>query len=183
MATITTGAALYYKKGTSGVSGVVGYESSSNRVACYKFTSPAAGASSVTVSIRGVSLGGGSSSAAIRFCISTSDTSYANAGSTYSYQGTLTMSQSSGTYTASGSANVMLQPNTVYYLWVFPGTTSYGWWYWNSPATVTTAGGAGVVYIDNGTRMVPAIPYIDNGTTWVQAIPYIDNGTEWKPCS
>ena len=60
---------------------VVGYESSSNRVARYSFKAPATGASGISLSGSGVSLGGGSSSAAIRYYITTSSTSHANAGS------------------------------------------------------------------------------------------------------
>lgn len=183
MATITTGAALYYKSGTSGVSAVVGYESKSNRVARYKFTAPSTGASSVSIRINNVSFGEGSKTSAIRFYITTSADSHINAGASAAYNGTLSLTSSNGTYDATGAANVLLLPNTVYYLWVFPGSTYYGWWYWNTPATLTTSGGAGLVYIDNGTKLVPAIPYIDTGTGWVQAMPYIDNGSTWVLCS
>lgn len=180
---ITTGAALYYKNGTSGVSAVVGYESKSNRVARYKFTASATGASSVSVSIKNIYFGEGSKTTAIRFYITTSASSHANAGSSSTYSGTLTLTVSGGVYTATGLANILLMPNTVYYLWVFPGTTTYGWWYWNTPATLTVSGGAGLVYIDNGSRLVAAIPYIDTGTNWVQAMPYIDTGGTWKLCT
>ena len=180
MAAITTGAALYYKNGNSGVSGVVGYESGSNRVARYKFTAPATGASAVTISIPNVTFGDGSKTTAIRFFLTTSATSHANAGASAAYSETLSITLSNGTYNATGSANVLLLPNTEYYLWVFPGSTNYGWWYWNSPATLNTSGGAGLVYIDNGSSMVAALPYIDTGTSWVQAMPYVDTGSAWK---
>lgn len=180
---ITTGAALYYKNGSSGVSAVVGYESKSNRVARYKFTSPSTGASSATVSITGIYHGDGSTSSEIRFYITTSSSSHANAGASAAYSGRLTLAASGGVYTASGSANVLLMPSTEYYLWVFPGSTTYGWWYWSTPATLTVSGGAGLVYIDNGSRLVPAIPYIDTGSGWKQAMPYIDTGSSWKLCT
>lgn len=184
MATVTTGAALYYKAGTSGVSSVVGYESKSNRVARYKFTAPSTGATSVSVQIKNVLLGDGSSSSAIRFYITTSADSHINAGESAVYSGTLSITLSNGTYTATGSTDMMLMPNTVYYLWVFPGSTYYGWWYWNTPATLKTSGGAGLVYIDNGSKLVPALPYIDNGSGgWIQAMPYIYKGDTWVLCS
>lgn len=180
---ITTGAALYYKNGSSGVSAVVGYESKSNRVARYKFTAPATGASSVSISIGHLYFGEGNNTVPIRFYITTSSSSHANAGASAAYHGKLTFTVSGGVYTATGSANVLLMPNTDYYLWVFPGAATYSYWWWSSPATVTVSGGAGLVYIDNGSRLVPAIPYIDTGTQWVQAMPYVDTGGSWKLCS
>lgn len=39
---------------------------------------------------------------------------------------------------------------------------------------------SGVVYIDNGTSLVPYLAYIDNGNGWDLYIAYIDDGTEWK---
>lgn len=41
----------------------------------------------------------------------------------------------------------------------------------------------GLVYIDNGSKLVAAQVYIDNGSEWKLAIPYIDNGTTWKLCT
>ena len=181
--TITSGAALYYKAGSSGVSAIVGYESKSNRVARYKFTAPATGASSVSFSLGHIYFGEGNQSNAVRFAITTSASSHANAGSGSSYSGTVSLTISGGIYTATGSVNMILMPNTDYYLWIFPGAASYSWWYWSSPATLTVTGGAGLVYIDNGSRMVPAIPYIDTGTKWVQAMPYVDTGGTWKLCT
>lgn len=93
------------------------------------------------------------------------------------------MALSNGVYIGTGSASILLQPNTTYYVWVFPGSTTYGWWYWCNTMTLTTSGGAGLVYIDNGSSMVAAIPYIDNGSSWVQAMPYIDNGSSFILCS
>lgn len=183
MATITLSSPTYYKAGTSGVSAVVGYESSSNRIARYSFTAPSTGASSVSITTGNCSTGGGSTTSVIRFYITTSSTSHTNAGSGSDYTGSLTMSLSNGVYIGTGSASILLLPNTTYYVWVFPGSTTYGWWYWCSTMTLTTSGGAGLVYIDNGSSMVAAIPYIDNGSSWVQAMPYIDNGSSFILCS
>lgn len=38
---------------------------------------------------------------------------------------------------------------------------------------------SGVVYIDNGTKLVPYHVYIDNGKSWDLYLIYIDNGTDW----
>lgn len=162
------------------MSAVVGYESSSNRVARYSFKAPATGASGISLSGSGVSLGGGSSSAAIRYYITTSSTSHANAGSGSTYTGTLTLNVVSGEYKITGAANIILLPNATYYLWIFPGSTTYGWWYWISTMPLTTSGGAGLVYIDSGSSLAAYMPYIDTGSGWVQAMPYIDTGSEWK---
>ncbi len=183
MATITTSAPYFYKNGSGGVSGVVGYESSSNRVARYSFTSPSTGASAVSLTMPYVSSGGGSTSTAIRFYITTSSSSHTNAGASSGYHGTFSITLSEGVYWPTGSASVLLLPNTTYYLWCFPGSTTYGWWYWSGAATINTSGGAGLVRIDNGSSFVNAMPYIDNGSSWVQAMPYIDNGSSWVLCS
>ena len=183
MATITTSAPYFYKNGSGGVSGVVGYESSSNRVARYSFTSPSTGATAVSLTMPYVSSGGGSTSTEIRFYITTSSSSHTNAGASSGYHGTFSITLSEGVYWPTGSASVLLLPNTAYYLWCFPGSTTYGWWYWDGAATINTSGGAGLVRIDNGSSFVNAMPYIDNGSSWVQAMPYIDNGSSWVLCS
>ena len=46
-------------------------------------------------------------------------------------------------------------------------------------ATVTTSGGAGLVYIDNGSKWETYQVYIDNGSSWDLYMPYIDNGSSW----
>ena len=77
---------------------------------------------------------------------------------------------------------MVLVPNTTYYLWIFPNTTKYGF-YWltaNQQATLTTSGGAGVVYIDNGSSWDAYQCYIDNGSSWDLYIPYIDDGSSWS---
>lgn len=130
-----------------------------------------------------VSSGGGSTSTAIRFYITTSSSSHTNAGASSGYHGTFSITLSEGVYWPTGSASVLLLPNTTYYLWCFPGSTTYGWWYWSGAATINTSGGAGLVRIDNGSSFVNAMPYIDNGSSWVQAMPYIDNGSSWVLCS
>ena len=180
---ITSGAALYYKAGKSGISSVVGYEGKTNRVARYQFTAPATGANGISFSIGHIYFGEGSKTSDIRFYITTSNSSHANAGASAAYNGKASFSLYGGIYTVTGSANILLMPNTTYYLWLFPGSTTYGWWYWNTPATLTPSGGAGLVYIDNGSKLVAAIPYVDNGSKWVQVMPYIDNGSKWVLCS
>lgn len=151
MATVTLQGPNYYSAGTNVDiynSCVVGFESKINRVARYSFTSPSSGASSVSVSFAGATLGDGTRTP-LRFYIGTSSTDHANAGSGSTYTGE--MSYSDGTW--SGTANIILNPSTSYYLWVFPSTTTYGWWWWHAcTASLTTNGGLKTVISgSNGT--------------------------------
>lgn len=137
--TITTGKPACYAGGTSGASYVVGYESKQNRVVRYTFTTDSGGASNVSVLIPNYSKSDdtGSSTAPLRWYIGSSSTDHANAGADSTYNGTLTMTASGGYYNFSGTASVVLTPNTTYYLWIFPGSTTYGWWWVASGGTAT----------------------------------------------
>lgn len=133
MATVTlSNPPVYYSGGSSGASAAVGYANSKNRVARYTFTSPASGASHVDVVFLDPYLGGGSYPN-LRFFIGTDPDSHANAGAGSTYTGDLTFSIET-VFTYKGSADIMLLPNTAYYLWVFPADTTYGWWHWNGNA-------------------------------------------------
>lgn len=140
MATVTLNGPSYYLAGTnvdSLNSPVVGYESTYNRVARYSFISPTSGATQVSLSFTGMTFADGTQKP-LRFYIGTSDSDHANAGSGSSYTGEMSYSGS----TWSGSASILLQPATTYYLWIFPSTTTYGYWYWNTgSASMSTNGG------------------------------------------
>lgn len=140
MATITLNGPSYYLSGTnvdSLNSPVVGYESTYNRVARYSFVAPASGATQVNLSFTGMTFVAGTQKP-LRFYIGTSDSDHANAGSGSSYTGEMSYSGS----TWSGSASILLQPATTYYLWIFPSSTTYGYWYWNTgSASMSTNGG------------------------------------------
>lgn len=140
MATVTLNGPSYYLAGTNVdilVSPIVGYESTYNRVARYSFVAPASGASHVDLNFTGMTFGDGTQKP-LRFYIGTSDSDHANAGSGSSYTGEMSYSGS----TWSGSANIVLQPATTYYLWIFPSTTTYGYWWWNTgSASMSTNGG------------------------------------------
>ncbi len=136
---ITTGKPLCYEAGASGASYVVGYESKHNRVVRYAFTTGSGGASEISVSIPNYTKNSdsGSDSAPLRFFIGTSPTSHANAGADSEYTGALTMTTAGGYYHFTGTAKIILAPNTTYYLWIFPGSTAYGWWWVASQGTAT----------------------------------------------
>ncbi len=180
---ITPSALAAYSGGAaiSTASAVAGY-SSGNRVVRYTFKSPSTGASAVSITCTGASSGDGGWPS-LRFYITESSTSHKNAGSGSTYTGTLTKGTTSGgSNKYSGSANIILQPNTTYYLWIFPATTTYAWCYWNttlSNATITTSGSAGLVYIGNEAYQA----YVGNGESWDVYMPYIGNGTGFDLCS
>lgn len=183
MATITTTSKVTINGGsTSGAQQIVGINSGKNQVVRFTFTTDSNGASSVSWSLPNNSKGAGTAPA-LRWYIGTDPNSHLNAGaSTTVYNGNVSVSNDGyGNLTFSGSANMVLVPNTIYYLWIFPGTTTYGFYYLteNQQATLTTSGGAGVVYIDNGSSWDLYQCYIDNGSGWDLYIPYIDNGSSW----
>lgn len=142
MAVITLDNVLFYKTGTSGADSVVGYESNARRVVRYTFTAPAIGASEVSLTVPTTGLGGGSH-IPIRFFIGTSYSSHVNAGPESEYTGTLTLGSDNLTFT--GSANIVLIPDQKYYLWIFPGEDTFGWYGWNSSADAVTLTTSGVV--------------------------------------
>lgn len=132
----------WYKKGKSGYSVVVGYEDKSRRVGRYKFTAPSTGATSVSFAFYSSGRGAGNH-IPIKFYIGTDPDSHANAGPDSTATGTLTLGDDWLTFT--GSADILLIPNQIYYLWIFPGADTFGW-YWASRAnytsTLTTHGAA-----------------------------------------
>ena len=187
MAIITTTEKKYYKNGTETTSSIiVGHDSDGNRVVRLTFTTDSTtSANSVSWSLNGnydseVGL------PALRWYIGTDSESHVNAGmTTTEYHGNVTSTNNAGDYTLSGSANVILLPNTTYYLWIFPNTTYYNFYYMveGRQATVTLSGSAGLIYIDNGTSFDAYQVYIDNGTDWDLYMPYIDDGTDWGLCT
>lgn len=128
----------YYNDGTGGVSSVIGYESKSNRVVRMNFTTGDAGATSISINLAaGViqKTGGSGDTGAdltkIPFYITTnSDDSHKNANAADGYEVTGYITGSNGK-AYSGSANIILRPNTTYYIWFFPLNKTYGWSYWN----------------------------------------------------
>lgn len=137
MATIELTSPVYYRAGVSGVSAVVGVESSCNRVARYSFTAPESGASAVSLSLSGLVLGGGTQPASLGFYIGTDPTSHINAGPGSTSTGTLSLS---GTDYA-GSASPVLLPGQSYYLFLFPVTADYGWYSLELASVSLTASG------------------------------------------
>lgn len=167
----------------SGGSGLVG---GTTRVIRYTFTTPAAGASSFSVSITGVSLYQ-SSYPAFRFYLTTSPTSHINANyQTTEYDGELIRTSLGNALYQYSSVEVskLLLPNTTYYLYIFGANSNALYAYFPNDddtelATIILEGGAGLIYIDNGTEMVAHQLYIEDGSNWYLYMPYADNVTSW----
>ena len=145
MATIQLSNPTYYRKGeTGGYSSVIGNEDpETNRVARFEFTSPSIGANHVSFSIFYGYLMSQSSKKTMRFYIGTSPVSHANAWRTSAYHGEVKTSVNADQYTFSGEADLLLLPDTKYYLWIFPGETDDGWCYYGLVLNVSTIETAG----------------------------------------
>lgn len=74
-----------------------------------------------------------------------------------------------------------LKPNTQYVLFLWAHDLSNLALY-NLPAEhwFRIEYDQGLVRIDDGEKILTAVPYIDTGTEWVRAMPYIDTGESWK---
>lgn len=120
---------VFYKSGKSGVSAVVGYESKSNRVVRYNLLTGSGGANRIELSFNNNWQGNGTLPNTLYFYIGTDPDDHSNAGATSERTGDLT--RASGTYNYSGAADMILMPNTTYYVWVFPSSTTFGWVQWS----------------------------------------------------
>lgn len=184
MAIITLSKGLFYAEGQQLDYGIVGNGWDSNmrvplsRVVRYEFTTPTEGASSVSLVFPACYTGDGSR-IPLRFYIGTDDSSHANGNADSEYTGDLT--QQSVTSTFAGAAEIMLLPNTTYYLWVFPANAEYGYYNWkgnDDKATIEAAGAAGLARVGN----LAAVPVIRINGEWKNAIPYVRVNGAWKPC-
>ena len=128
------GTQRFYENGTHWELGYVGLytPTSSNRVVRYSFTTGSDfTASSVRVWFRPWGLNEGVADN-LRFHITKDSESHKNANSSSVYSGVL--SQTSPEFRDKpllvGNANVSLEPNSTYYLYVY-GVKTHGWWNWD----------------------------------------------------
>lgn len=139
MAVITLSSPSFFRNGVGGVSKVVGVESTYNRVARYSFTAPQTGAGALTLSFRDMYFGSGTQPDSFRFYIGTDPDSHINAGADGECTGIV---QARDDTSFSGSAQVLLLPDTTYYLFVFPNASRFGWYYWEGTAALEVTGGS-----------------------------------------
>jgi len=124
----------YYKDGVPGAGGWVGWIDGLSRVFGCSFKTGEKGANFISF---GFGYHNKHGNIPLRFYIGTSSTSHANAGKDSPYTGEVEMvvqtsGQYTGLYASIGEANMLLLPNTTYYLWIFPGaepssSNSYEW--------------------------------------------------------
>lgn len=145
MANIVLKNPIFYIDGVGGVSYVVGYELYGNRVARYEFTTDSTGASGVYLEFNN-NWPAEWGNPRVKFFIGTDPESHANAGGpSYPYTGELAYRIEQPYINYYGSADVILMPNTKYYLWLFPAEQEIKYTYWDTAvgsAIMQTIGGA-----------------------------------------
>lgn len=146
---------------------LLGHDTNGNAVVRYKFRTPATGAFALYWSKLGTTEYDGTPIAQgeeLRFYISADPNSHINAGADAEYHGTAwVLNPNNSPFSMTGEAHgLLLLPNTDYYLFIFPGFSSYGLYYWEyywSGMNITLVGAAGVVHINIGGNIVAAQPY------------------------
>lgn len=134
MATIYSGSPSFFSKVGDSVTeasgGVVGYEGSPRRtrIARYAFSTSANWASGLSIDFGSITLAEYSSGYSLpSIYISTSATDYPSVGTP----------SHGNVYLQSGRAKAKISdfellPNTTYYIYIYPSSGVYAWWYWNT---------------------------------------------------
>ena len=184
---VTVSELAYYKAGASvpDSNAAAGYESDSRRVVRYTLQVDGQGANQLYLYHQFAPV---SDASMPTLCvnISTDPDAYKNAnGNTNGYLAQMNRRSDINAYEVT-LTNIALAPSQTYYLWVYPKTDDYAWVHYHKDGgywSMTVSGSAGLIYIDNGTKLEAYQVYIDNGTSWDLYIPYIDNGSSWDMCS
>lgn len=183
---ITSTSRKIYAGTSETTSELIGYNAGKNYVARYTFKTGSEGASSVSWLVaRNSHSSATGNGGALRWYITTSSTSHINAGATTTkYHGDVTVSTNvpghEGFDSFSGSADLVMLPNTTYYLWIFPKNAKFGCYYTHSTnAELTTSGAAGSARIGNGSVHESYQCVIGNGSSFDVYIPYEGNGSSW----
>lgn len=124
---------------TEASGGIVGYEGQPRRTrfARYSFTTPADGATSLSMDFGAVTFAEGSSGlTAPNMYISLSSVDYPSVNTS----GHAQVAIASGRAKAA-NVSYSFKPSTTYYIYIYPSGTTYGWWYWNTGiARIETSG-------------------------------------------
>lgn len=194
MANIDLSEVTFYINGRSNASTVVGNDWENNavasRVARYTIVPPAEGAMGLKLYFKSTRHGGGEQAKKIniRYFIGISDSSHVNAGPSYEYTGEFEFDSTTLVFTA--ETDMMLLPGQTYYLWLFPASNDFGWYYWSDEpgssvtheASMESLGGIGVVYIKGDTDYEPYQIYIYGDNGWEQHMVYGRDDSEWNLC-
>lgn len=144
MATVKTSSPVFYSNGSSGASTIVGYEGGRIRVARYSFTSPAEGATSISISVGYAKKGDSDCYASSPYVYISTSSGYPSGIPTgITNNGVTAISNN----VATASVKYTFLPSKTYYIWIYPrNTSSYGYWVWsNDVATITTSGSTAAV--------------------------------------
>lgn len=185
---VTVSGLAYYKAGvsTTATSAVAGYESNSRRVVRYTLQVDGQGADELYLFHEFSPATDGAPFPTLCVNISTDPDEYKNAnGDTNGYLAEMSIRSDINAYDVT-ITGLVLAPGQTYYLWVYPKIDKWAWVNYHRNDSfweVTGSGSAGLIYIDNGTKLEAYQVYIDNGTGWDLYIPYIDNGSGWDMCS
>ena len=188
MAEIKTTARKFFQNGSATSSNIVGYtpSNSTSYVVRYTFSTDSLpqGASTLRLPVKtGTTDDWGlvGTLTAYRFKVTTSDTSHINANPTTDYDGNVGFTSYGGSYFLSiPKTSVILQPNTTYYLYIFPGEAKYGYFYnRDSTLELILEGAAGGVQIRDGGKVETFQPWIYTSGTWASYIPQVRDGGSW----
>jgi hypothetical protein len=165
----------------------VGHDTSGNAVIRYHFRTPAAGANSLSWKQTRATAAYGTPGGKLRFYVGDDPNSHINAGPEADYHGEDTPT-GSGYLTVGGSiSGLTLLPDKDYYLFIFPGFSSYclyGWdyQYEEYAITVTLDGAAGVVRLKEGDQELIAVPMVKEGGELVQLAATVKSGDDLIFC-
>lgn len=163
----------YFIDGRSGASAIVGndWNQSAGRVAIrtarYTIVAPPEGAQGFALTFRTSGKHDGSH-IPIRFYLGEDPDSHAAADNTYAYTGELQLEDDWLTFTA--GAEQLLIPGKTYYLWLFPGSKTYGHYTWER---------AGFISVMETTGAVGDCIVVHNGAAWYGLIHVVHNGAFW----
>lgn len=184
---VTLAECAFFENGNGGASSIVGIESSDARVVRYKFRTPTEGASGFSWSMLEAENYYAADSEKLRFFVGSDPNSHINAGADATYHGTATATKVGSTYTITGEASgIILLPDTDYYLFIFPGYTTagyWGWWQYLDGMSVYLDGAAGVVRIKEGNKVLTTLPMVKENGVLVPLAATIKNGETFMVCS
>ena len=176
----------FFENGNAGASSIVGVENTDNRVVRYKFRTPTQGASKLSwtmIEAESYYIGADES---LRFFVGTDPNSHVNAGQGSAFHGTATATKDGSTYTITGEANgLVLLPDTDYYLFIFAGYSTigyWGWWQYLNGMSVYLDGAAGVVRIKEGDKVLTTLPMAKENGVFVPLAATIKSGENMLYC-
>lgn len=142
---ISVSSTVNYRDSTKVSSHVIGYESSGHRVMRYTFTVDGSGANALKLTGKVNRADGNSGVNVSAYAkVSTSSTAYFSGSEASKSWGGLKLAEASSSTYATFSDKTISQnfvPGTTYYLFIYPGVSTYSWGYWGD-LTLSVSGSA-----------------------------------------